>query len=160
MGSQMPVVPEKPWMRTSGSGMPGTLVFNAMAEKVIKSEQEWREQLSPDQYAVLRQAAPEAPYTGRYVNEKSGGACRCGACGNELFSSGTKFESGTGWPSFTEPANRENVELETDSSHGMVRTEVKCARCGSHPRPVLHHGPGPGGQRYCMNSCALDLERS
>jgi peptide-methionine (R)-S-oxide reductase len=131
-----------------------------MAEKVSKSDQEWREELSPEQYAVLREAATEAPFTGRYVHEKSDGTYRCAACGNELFSSDTKFESGTGWPSFTEPANRENVELETDHSHGMVRTEVKCARCGSHLGHVFDDGPGPGGLRYCMNSCALDLERS
>ena len=131
-----------------------------MAQKVIKSDQEWREQLSPEQYAVLREAATEAPFTGRYVHEKSDGTYRCAGCGNELFSAGTKFESGTGWPSFTEPTNRENVELETDHSHGMVRTEVKCARCGSHLGHVFDDGPGPNGMRYCMNSCALDLERS
>ena len=131
-----------------------------MAEKVIKTEQEWREQLSPDQYAVLREAATERPFTGRYVDEHADGTYRCAACGNELFSSGTKFESGSGWPSFTEPTNRENVELETDYSHGMVRTEVKCARCGSHLGHVFDDGPGPTGERFCMNSCALDLERS
>jgi peptide-methionine (R)-S-oxide reductase len=129
-----------------------------MAEKVIKTEQEWREQLSPEQYEVLRRAATEAPFTGRYVDEKSEGTYRCAACGNELFSSDTKFESGSGWPSFTDPVNRENVELETDHSHGMVRTEVKCARCGSHLGHVFDDGPGPSGERFCMNSCALDLE--
>src|SRR3954447_8401456 len=159
-GSQMPAVPEKPWMRTSGSGMLCTLVFNAMAEKVNKTEQEWREQLNPEQYEVLRRAATEAPFTGRYVNEKSDGTYRCAACGNELFRSDTKFESGTGWPSFTDPVNRENVELETDHSHGMVRTEVKCARCGSHLGHVFDDGPGPSGERFCMNSCALDLDPS
>jgi peptide-methionine (R)-S-oxide reductase len=130
-----------------------------MADKVIKSDPEWREQLSPEQYAVLRQAATEAPFTGRYVHEKADGTYRCAACGNELFSADTKFESGTGWPSFTEPVNRENVELETDVSHGMVRTEVKCGRCGSHLGHVFDDGPGPEGMRYCMNSCALDFER-
>jgi peptide-methionine (R)-S-oxide reductase len=135
-----------------------TLVFKAMDEKVTKSEQEWRELLSPEAYAVLRQAGTEAPFTGRYVHEKADGTYRCAACGNELFSSDTKFESGTGWPSFTEPANRENVVLETDTSHGMVRTEVKCARCGSHLGHVFDDGPGPGGERYCMNSAALDLD--
>ena len=131
-----------------------------MAEKVIKTEQEWREQLSPDQYAVLREAATERPFTGRYVDEKSDGTYRCAACGNELFDAGTKFESGSGWPSFTDPVNRENVELVPDHSHGMVRTEVKCARCGSHLGHVFDDGPGPTGERFCMNSCALDLERS
>ena len=130
-----------------------------MATKIDKTDQEWREQLSPEQYAVLRQAATEAPFTGRYVHEKSDGTYRCAACGNELFSSDTKFDSGSGWPSFTEPSNRENVELETDDSHGMVRTEVKCARCGSHLGHVFDDGPGPTGERFCMNSCALDLER-
>src|SRR3954451_2950692 len=130
-----------------------------MAEKVSKTEQEWREDLSPEQYAVLRQAGTEPPFTGRYVDEKSDGTYRCAACGNELFSSETKFESGTGWPSFTEPTDRENVILETDTSHGMVRTEVKCARCGSHLGHVFDDGPGPAGERYCMNSVALELER-
>ena len=129
-----------------------------MAEKVIKTENEWREQLTPEQYAVLREAATERPFTGRYVDEKSDGTYRCAACGNELFSSDTKFESGSGWPSFYEPANRENVELETDTSHGMVRTEVKCAKCGSHLGHVFDDGPQPTGERYCMNSCALDFD--
>jgi peptide-methionine (R)-S-oxide reductase len=128
--------------------------------KVTKSEQEWREQLSPEAYSVLREAATEAPFTGRYVHEKADGTYRCAACGHELFDASTKFESGTGWPSFTEPTNRENVELETDHSHGMVRTEVKCANCGSHLGHVFDDGPGPNGLRYCMNSCALDLEKS
>jgi len=133
--------------------------LNAMAQKVTKSEQEWREELSPEQYAVLRQAATEPPFTGRYVDEKADGTYRCAACGNELFSSDTKFESGTGWPSFYEPANRENVELETDTSHGMTRTEVRCAGCGSHLGHVFDDGPQPTGLRFCMNSCALELER-
>jgi peptide-methionine (R)-S-oxide reductase len=129
-----------------------------MAEKVSKTEQEWREQLSPEAYAVLRQAGTEAPFTGRYVHEKSDGTYHCAACGNELFSADTKFESGTGWPSFTEPTNRENVELIEDTSHGMIRTEVRCARCGSHLGHVFDDGPGPTGERFCMNSVALDLE--
>jgi peptide-methionine (R)-S-oxide reductase len=128
-------------------------------EKVLKTEQEWREQLAPDQYAVLRQAATEPPFMGKFVDTKDDGVYTCAACGNELFDSGTKFESGSGWPSFTDPANTENVELRTDTSHGMVRTEVVCARCGGHLGHVFDDGPGPSGQRFCINSCALDLDR-
>ncbi|HEV2813267.1 MAG TPA: peptide-methionine (R)-S-oxide reductase MsrB [Solirubrobacteraceae bacterium] len=127
-------------------------------EKVLKTEQEWRAQLAPDQYAVLRQAATEPPFMGKFVNTKDDGVYTCAACGNELFDSGTKFDSGSGWPSFTDPANTENVELRTDVSHGMVRTEVVCARCGGHLGHVFDDGPGPSGQRFCINSCALDLD--
>jgi peptide-methionine (R)-S-oxide reductase len=128
-------------------------------EKVLKTEQEWREQLAPDQYAVLRQAATEPPFMGKFVNTKDDGVYTCAGCGAELFDSGTKFDSGSGWPSFTDPANTANVELRTDTSHGMIRTEVVCARCGGHLGHVFDDGPGPSGQRYCINSCALDLER-
>ena len=128
-------------------------------EKIVKTEEQWREELDPAAYEVLRHQATERPFTGRYVDEKGDGVYRCAGCGNALFSSDTKFESGTGWPSFTEPANRENVELETDHSHGMVRTEVNCARCGGHLGHVFDDGPGANGLRYCINSCALDLER-
>ena len=128
-------------------------------EKVLKSEQEWREELAPDQYAVLRQAATEPPFMGKFVDAKDDGVYTCAGCGNELFDSGTKFDSGSGWPSFTDPKNTENVELRTDTSHGMVRTEVVCARCGGHLGHLFDDGPGPNGQRWCINSCALDLER-
>ena len=127
-------------------------------EKVVRSESEWREMLSPEQYHVLREKGTERAFTGKYWDVHDDGTYRCAACGAELFDAGTKFDSGTGWPSFTEPLNRENVELHTDTSHGMVRTEVTCAACGSHLGHVFDDGPGPTGQRYCMNSCSLELE--
>ena len=126
-------------------------------EKVQKSEQEWREELAPDQYAVLRQAATEPPFAGKFVDTKADGVYTCAGCGNEVFDSETKFESGSGWPSFTDPKNTENVELKQDVSHGMVRTEVLCARCGGHLGHVFDDGPGASGERWCINSCALDL---
>ena len=129
-------------------------------EKVLKSEQEWREQLSPEQYAVLRQQATEPPWSGKYVDSKANGTYACAACGLELFDSDTKYESGSGWPSFTDPKDRENVALIEDRSHGMIRTEVTCARCGSHLGHVFPDGPGPTGERFCMNSAALKLEES
>lgn len=129
-----------------------------MTSRVEKSEQEWRERLTPEQYAVLREKSTEAPFTGKYVNTKEDGTYVCAACGMELFSSDTKFESGTGWPSFYEAMNSENVRLETDTSHGMVRTEVVCANCDSHLGHVFDDGSGPTGKRFCINSCALDLE--
>jgi peptide-methionine (R)-S-oxide reductase len=131
-----------------------------MATKIEKSEQEWRESLTPEQYEVLRRRGTEPPFTGKYTYEKDEGVYRCGACGAELFRSDAKFDSGTGWPSFTEPAVARAVELEPDHSLGMVRTEVTCARCGSHLGHVFDDGPGPTGQRFCINSCALDLEKA
>jgi len=126
--------------------------------KISKTEEQWRADLSPEAYEVLRHGATERPFTGAYVHAKDDGTYRCAGCGAELFSSDTKFESGTGWPSFTEPANTANVELLTDDSHGMARTEVRCANCGGHLGHVFDDGPGPTGQRWCMNSCALQLD--
>jgi peptide-methionine (R)-S-oxide reductase len=129
-----------------------------MAQRVEKSEQQWREELSPERYHIMREQGTEPPFTGAYTYEKADGMYRCGSCGAELFSSDSKFDSGTGWPSFTEPAVAESVELRADRSHGMVRTEVVCANCGGHLGHVFEDGPGPEGKRFCINSCALDLE--
>jgi peptide-methionine (R)-S-oxide reductase len=129
-----------------------------MPEKVQKSDQEWKAELTPEQYAVLRGKGTERPFTGEYVDTKDKGMYHCGACGVELFSSDTKFDSGSGWPSFTEPANLENVELHEDRTLGMRRTEVTCNNCGSHLGHVFPDGPGPTRQRYCINSCSLQLE--
>jgi peptide-methionine (R)-S-oxide reductase len=126
--------------------------------KVQKSEQEWREELSPERYQILREAGTEPPFSGQYTYSKEDGLFRCGACGAELFSSESKFDSGTGWPSFTEPAVAEAVELREDRSHFMTRTEVLCGTCGSHLGHVFDDGPGPTGQRYCINSLSLDLD--
>ena len=126
--------------------------------EIDKSEEEWRAELDPEAYDVLRNKATERPFTGKYVNTKDAGMYHCGACGAQLFSSETKFDSGSGWPSFMEPADLEAVVLMKDTSHGMVRTEVLCKRCGSHLGHLFDDGPGPTRQRFCINSCALDLE--
>jgi len=128
-----------------------------MAERVQKTDEEWRKELSPEQYRVLREKATEAPWTGAYNVEKRDGMYRCAGCGTELFSSDAKFDSGSGWPSFFQPADAAAVEVEHDNSMFMRRTEVHCANCGGHLGHVFEDGPNPTGLRYCINSCALDL---
>ncbi len=129
-------------------------------EKVHKSEDEWRRELTPEQYRVARQGGTEAPFTGKYYHNERKGIYRCAACGLPLFTSDTKYDSGSGWPSFYAPVSEEAIEERQDSSHGMVRIEVRCARCESHLGHVFRDGPEPTGLRYCINSESLDFEPS
>lgn len=129
------------------------------APKIQKSDDEWREELTPEQFHILRQAATERPFTGKYVNEKTPGVYRCAACGQELFTSETKYNSGSGWPSFWDVIDEGNVDLVKDKSMGMTRVEVVCSRCRSHLGHVFEDGPqDKTGLRYCINSAALELD--
>ncbi|CAN5232320.1 MAG: peptide-methionine (R)-S-oxide reductase MsrB [Actinobacteria bacterium] len=131
-----------------------------METKLQLTDEEWRSRLTPEQYEVLRRKGTERAFSGAYWDEHTPGIYRCAGCGTELFRSDTKFDSGSGWPSFVEPADLESVVTETDTSHGMTRTEVTCATCGGHLGHVFDDGPGPSGKRYCINSAALDLDQA
>ena len=129
-------------------------------EKINKTEEEWKNELTEEQYRILREKGTERAFTGSLLENKESGTYECAACGNPLFSSDVKFDSGSGWPSFYDAINKEAVAFETDKSFGMVRTEAKCGKCGGHLGHIFPDGPQPTGQRYCMNSAALNFKKS
>ncbi|MBV9574973.1 MAG: peptide-methionine (R)-S-oxide reductase MsrB [Acidobacteriales bacterium] len=133
---------------------------SAKRQKVSKTDEEWKQQLSPEQFQVARKAGTEPAFTGKYWKTKDAGTYACVCCGQPLFNSESKFDSGTGWPSFTHPVERESVIEDSDRTHGMIRTEVRCSSCNAHLGHVFDDGPAPTGKRYCMNSASLNLNRS